>query len=79
MPKALKGAHIAYLNSLSALLQGVQGMSLIETDPIGATKMMQSYENGLNSISIPPQFMRAYFKKEGVIFSPSESGYLFMQ
>jgi hypothetical protein len=79
VPNALKTAHLALINSISAMLEGVKGMVIIKTDPVGATKMIARYEGGLNSIEFPFKEIAAYLKKRGISFSSSESGYILMR
>ncbi len=79
VPIALKVAHISLLNSLSAIIEGVKGMSILTTDPIGATKMILRYENGLKSFELSAKAISAYFKKQNVVFSSTEPGYIFVE
>ncbi|MEK7607471.1 MAG: hypothetical protein AAB484_00900 [Patescibacteria group bacterium] len=78
-PTPLKNAHISLLNSLSAMIEGVKGMSILATDPVGATKMILRYEDGLKSLELSTKAMSAYFKKQNVVFSSTESGYIFVE
>ncbi len=78
-PSALKNAHISLLNSLSAMIEGVKGMSILSTDPVGATKMILRYDDGLKSLELGTNAMSAYFKKQNVIFSSTEPGYIFVE
>lgn len=77
VPIALKNAHIATLNSLSAIIEGIRGMLLIEEDPIGATTLMLRYEEGLRSLDTAFVYIGSYLKNKNVSFSSTESGYLF--
>ncbi|MDO8579286.1 MAG: hypothetical protein Q7R72_00230 [bacterium] len=79
VPTVLKNAHISLLNSLSAMIEGVRGMSILATDPVGATKMVLRYEDGLKSLELSTRAMSAYFKKQNVIFSSTEPGYIFVE
>lgn len=79
VPKNLVNAHLAFLNSLSAMIEGVKGMTLIDTDPIGAAKMMLSYEDGLKSFDPALRIISNYFKTRNIEFSSSESGYVFLK
>jgi hypothetical protein len=78
VPMDLKNVHLAFINSISAMLEGVKGMTLMDTDPVGATKMIARYEDGLKLLPLAIQTMASYFAKQGVIFSPSESGFILM-
>lgn len=75
VPKALKEAHLTLINSVNSILEGVQGMLLIEQDPVGATKMISRYEDGIKSLDFPLLQIRNYLISQKVTFSPSESGY----
>jgi hypothetical protein len=77
VPRPLKEAHIAVLNSLSTIIEGVRGMMLIETDPIGATKFMVNYEDGLKALDTSFAVIGSYFKNHYITFSSTESGYIF--
>ena len=79
VPIVLKPAHLSLINSLSAILEGVRGMTLIETDPVGATKMIVRYEDGLKSLPLFIQKIKVYFAKQNVTFSPNEGGYILTQ
>ncbi len=76
VPNSLVRQHLGFINSLSAMLEGVRGMALMETDPVGATKMIARYQDNLAALSLPALEMKAYFKKQNVVFSSLESGYL---
>ena len=79
VPKALKNTHLALVNSFSFIVEGVKGMALIETDPVGATKMILKYEDGLKAIDILSKQLSVYFKQQQIIFSSSEPGYIFTE
>lgn len=78
-PKSLKIAHLALINSLSYIIEGVKGMALIDTDPAGATKMILKYEDGIKALDLSTHEMVAYFKKQKVTFSSTEAGYIFVE
>jgi hypothetical protein len=77
VPLPMKNAHIAFLNSLSALIDGVKGMMLIKTDPVGATRMIAKYESGLKAIEIISSQVSSYFASKNITFSSTEPGYIF--
>lgn len=79
VPQDLKNVHLAFINSISSMLEGVRGMTLMDTDPVGATKMIAKYEDGLKLLPVAIQAMASYFAKQGIIFSPSESGFILMR
>ena len=79
VPNPLKNAHISMINSVSAMLEGIMGMTFIETDPVGATKMIARYQEGLDSVSLPLKQIASYLKKQNISFSSNESGYILMQ
>ncbi|HVT75362.1 MAG TPA: hypothetical protein VHD69_03070 [Candidatus Paceibacterota bacterium] len=79
VPNPLKAAHIALLNSVTSILEGVRGMSYTDTDPVGATKMLAEYDRGIQTLSLPLEYIQSYLKKQSVSFSSSESGYILMQ
>jgi hypothetical protein len=79
VPSGLKTNHIAMLNSLSKMIEGIRGMQLMVTDPVGATKMILEYDDGLNSLQLVVSQITAYFKKQNVIFSSTEPGYIFVE
>lgn len=79
VPVVLKSAHLSLVNSISAMLEGVRGMTLIETDPVGATKMIARYEDGLKSLSFPLQMVKEYFISQNITFSPGEAGYILVK
>ncbi|HVU06507.1 MAG TPA: hypothetical protein VHC46_04760 [Thermodesulfobacteriota bacterium] len=79
VPNPLKAAHIALLNSISAILEGVRGMTYMDSDPVGATKMISRYNDGIESVTLPLAYIKSYFKKQSISFSSSESGYILMQ
>jgi hypothetical protein len=79
VPKGLKDAHIALLNSLSAIIEGVRGMMLIDEDPIAAAKMMIRYEEGLKSLDPSLIIVSNYLKKQNISYETGESGYLFLK
>jgi hypothetical protein len=79
VPNSLSQAHIALLNSLSAIIEGVRGMQLVSTDPVGATKMILRYEDGLKAIDLSIHEITTYLKRHSITFSSSESGYIFME
>jgi len=76
VPDGLKTSHIALLNSLSTIIEGVKGMILISTDPVGSTKMIVGYEGGIKSLPLIIQSIGTYFAKQGITFSPNEPGYI---
>jgi len=79
VPIALKTAHLSLINSISAILEGVRGMILIETDPVGATKMIARYEYGLKSLPLSIQTIKLYLAKQNITFSTDEGGYILTQ
>ncbi len=79
VPAPLKTAHVAFLNSLSAVIDGVRGMKLLGTDPVGATKMILRYEDGIKAVDLSTRQISAYLKKQSITFSPAESGYIFVE
>ncbi|HEU5114506.1 MAG TPA: hypothetical protein VFT82_01935, partial [Candidatus Paceibacterota bacterium] len=79
VPAALKEAHLALINSLEAIIEGLQGMMTIKTDPVGATKLISRYEDGIQSISLPIEIIRNYLKRQSVAFSSYDSGYILTQ
>lgn len=79
VPKLLVEAHIAYLNSLSSIIDGIHGMILLDSDPIGAAKMMLSYDEGLKTIDPALRIISSHLKSRGIEFSSLESGYIFLK
>ncbi|MDE1875073.1 MAG: hypothetical protein KGI79_03080 [Patescibacteria group bacterium] len=79
VPYALENAHVALINSISAILEGVRGMTYITTDPVGATKMIAQYQDGIEAISLPLEAIKQYLIKQDVSFSSSDSGYILVQ
>jgi hypothetical protein len=79
VPKALITPHVALVNSVNAILEGVEAMRNIEKDPVGATKMLARYEDGLKSIDLPLASIKQYLLSQNITFSPSESGYVLMR
>ena len=79
VPNILKNAHISLLNSFSAIIEGVRGMALVSTDPVGATKMILRYEDGLKALELSAKEISAYFKRQNVIFSSTEAGFVFAE
>lgn len=79
VPKTLKNAHLAIINSLSFIIEGIKGMSLMETDPVGATKMILKYDEGLKALDLSTHQLTSYFKQQNIKFSSSEPGYIFTE
>lgn len=79
VPKIFQNAHIAVLNSLSAIIEGIRGMMLIDEDPIGATTLMLRYEDGFKSFDPALDIISNYFKTHNISFSSTEGGYLFLK
>ncbi len=79
VPKNLVEAHIAYLNSLSSIIDGIHGMILLDSDPIAAAKMMLSYDQGLKTLDPALRIVSNYLKSRGIEFSSLESGYVFLK
>ncbi len=79
VPKNLVDAHLAFLNSLSAIIEGIKGMTYIDSDPIGAARLMLSYEDGIKSIDPALRVISSHLKNRNVEFSSFESGYLFLK
>ncbi|HEY9481295.1 MAG TPA: hypothetical protein VIR98_03655 [Candidatus Paceibacterota bacterium] len=79
VPKTFSNAHIALLNSISAIIEGVRGMTLIDSDPVGATQMILRYEDGIKALDLSTREIASFFKRQNISFSTSESGYIFSQ
>jgi hypothetical protein len=78
-PTALRKTHLALLNSLSDMIEGIRGMSIISTDPVGATKMILRYDEGLKTLELVITQIDNYFKKQNIVFSSTEPGYIFVE
>lgn len=78
-PTTLKTTHVTILNSLSAIIEGVKGMRTISTDPVGATKMVLRYEDGIKSLDLAIAQLSTLLKQSKIVFSPSDAGYIFME
>jgi hypothetical protein len=76
VPSPLKAGHLALINSMSKILEGVRGMTLIKSDPVGATKMILLYQDGLNSLPLSLEVIKTYLKKQAISFTSSENGYI---
>ncbi len=79
VPKSLTNAHLALINSLSFIIEGVRGMILLNTDPVGATRMVLKYQDGIKALEISTIELSTFFKKQGVTFSSSEPGNIFIE
>jgi hypothetical protein len=79
VPFALKNVHLAIINSLSAMIDGIQGVILIQTDPVGATERVMRYEDGLTALPLVLESLKNHLKASGVAFSRNESGYVLTQ
>ena len=79
VPESLKTSHLAILNSLSSIIEGIRGMTVIEQDPVGATKMVARYKDGISSLELPLAQIRTYLKKMGISYASYESGYILMK
>lgn len=78
VPSQFVQNHIAILNSLSAIIEGVKGMQLLSSDPVGATKMALRYEDGVNALDLSTVQLSSMIRQLNIKFSPSEAGYIFM-
>lgn len=76
VPNGLKNAHLALINAFSAIIDGINGMMVIQTDPVTATKMLYRYQDGVSALDVAIVSIESYFKKQNISFSPSESGYI---
>lgn len=69
--------HLAILNQLAAYRDLVNNLSRIETDPIRASAVIDSYPNILlNTLKIYNN-LGQYFRLKNIVFDSNESGYMF--
>lgn len=79
VPQAFRSVHLTIINSLSAMIEGVRGMQLLSTDPVGATKMVLRYEDGIKALDLAIAQLSTALKQSKVAFSASDAGYIFIE
>jgi hypothetical protein len=79
VPADAASAHAAVLNGINLLMDGVEGMLTLETDPVGALTKIKFYENGINLVSAGALKLKVYFMSKNITFSPGEGGYKITQ
>ena len=75
VPTGAVAAHTDLVNGFTYIVDAVNGMLTISTDPIGSLTKIKHYEDGMNLLSAGALGLKAYFRSLNIVFSSSESGY----
>lgn len=79
VPAIISKTHARLIDGITLLYEGVIGIQMFSSDPIGAYSRIANYGSGLDLLEIVLLDYREFFKQKGVIFSSVESGYTFVE
>lgn len=77
VPKSAKEEHLALLNGVSYFGRIVEGMSMIDTDPIVTLVSAKNYNNGVEKVKAALRGFYLYFADEKIVFTKEDRGYIF--
>jgi hypothetical protein len=76
VPASALTIHKKLVNVFGVLVESVEGMKLAFSDPIRATQSVSLYPSAADLLVSTLKELRSYFKGRGIVFRPSEDGYL---
>lgn len=77
VPSQVVPLDLTLLNDLSQLLNSIQGMQKLFTDPITAIAAVQNYGGAADAVQNDLSAVNLFFAKQGITFSHSEPGAIF--
>lgn len=77
VPKSAVNIHVDFLNGMSRLTEMILGMYKSVDDPLSGLVAIGNYRETATELKSVDERISAYFNKKGVIYKPSEDGYLF--
>lgn len=69
--------HLTLINSLGYFGQAVEGMSMVDNDPVVALVSLQNYQKGAGKIVDALRGLVSYFGNKKIIFTDKDYGYVF--
>ncbi len=79
VPKSAAEAHLAVINATESYRNALYSFSQVESDPMRTLVSVKEYKSIFEALATLPNVLGAYFDSKNVVFTPKESGYLFMQ
>ncbi|MFA5841515.1 MAG: hypothetical protein WC835_00955 [Candidatus Paceibacterota bacterium] len=76
-PKSALEQHLTLVNGFSYFGRTIEGMSMVDTDPIVALVSVRNYGEGVLKIKIALQGLSLYFANQKTIFTKEDGGYIF--
>jgi hypothetical protein len=74
-PKSASAYHLELVNAIAVIIDSLNGMKMIITDPVKALGFVQNYPQAVNTISDSFKNIRNYLLGKGIIYTQNESGY----
>lgn len=77
VPQSSANTHLRLVNSFSAMVKVIKGMSVVFDDPLTALNSIAIYQNVVQNMVNSFRDSNKYFKQEGIVFTETETGYIF--
>lgn len=77
IPKSAVQNHLLLLNSVNYFGRAIEGMAMVDDDPLVALVSLQSYQSGADKIMDSLKKLVSYFKDSKISFTSKDYGYIF--
>jgi hypothetical protein len=77
VPSDAKDLHVALLNGVGQVLSGIESLRASYDDPVRGLPTISFYQSAIENLKESMTQLYAYFVRNGVTFTQSESGYIF--
>ena len=77
VPSALLITHLTLLNSVAGVLEGIEGMKVITSDPVQSAAKMQRYPESVEGLATSLKSIAEFMRQQNIRFTQNETGYIF--
>lgn len=75
VPEVALSAHVKLINGLITILYAVEGMNMLNDDPVGALSRIPLHQDGVEIVQASALEIRGIMLGRNITFSPSDYGY----
>ncbi len=76
VPESAVPLHLSLVNAIGSFGRAIEGMSLVDEDPLVSLISLKNYQEGLGKIISALRGFAPYFKSKGIIFTSKDYGYI---